>query len=692
MIKRKFSILALSLILFISGCNSNSNKTSEILWDNYGVPHIFAKDYNELFYLFGWAQMRNHANLMLRLFAQSRGRAAEYYGKKHIDSDKWVHTHNIPNRAEDWLELQNPTFKRYFESFVNGINDYANNFPDDIDIENKPVLPITSLDLLTHYQRVIMYHFVTNPRDTQFDPYSINKNRGSNTWAIGPSKSASGNTMLIINPHLSWGDMFTWFEVQLNCYPLDIYGATLVGSPFIGIGFNEYIGWAHTNNVHDGQDLYKLTLTDGGYKWEDDVKSFDERIIQLNIKQNNDDINTEKYLIKESVHGPIIREDEDHAYALRVVGQDQPFVFEQYFDMALSKNFQDFEKAISRLQNPFFTTMYADRDGRILHLFGGRTPVRPEGDWDWLGIVPGDTPATLWHKTHSYDELPKVIDAKSGWLQNANDPPWTTTLPLELNRHDYPSYMSRNFMHFRAQRSARMAYEDQEITFNELLDYKMDTRMELADRLLDDLISSAIASEDELLNKASTVLYDWDRCANNDSKGAILFKKWVDAVGFKIDNSELFKIPWDETNPIKTPYGIKNIEFALETLKSVALDMIDKYDSLNVAWGDVYRIIIDDVDLPSNGGPGDPYGIFRVTGYKPIKDNRYAAIGGDSFQAIVEFSNPLKALVSIGYGNASQKNSMYRSNQAEFYSQKKLRQAWRTRKEIEQNLSFEEKF
>ena len=692
MIKRKFSILALSLILFISGCNSNSNKTSEILWDNYGVPHIFAKDYNELFYLFGWAQMRNHANLMLRLFAQSRGRAAEYYGKKHIDSDKWVHTHNIPNRAEDWLELQNPTFKRYFESFVNGINDYANNFPDDIDIENKPVLPITSLDLLTHYQRVIMYHFVTNPRDTQFDPYSINKNTGSNTWAIGPSKSASGNTMLIINPHLSWGDMFTWFEVQLNCYPLDIYGATLVGSPFIGIGFNEYIGWAHTNNVHDGQDLYKLTLTDGGYKWEDDVKSFDERIIQLNIKQNNDDINTEKYLIKESVHGPIIREDEDYAYALRVVGQDQPFVFEQYFDMALSKNFQDFEKAISRLQNPFFTTMYADRDGRILHLFGGRTPVRPEGDWDWLGIVPGDTPATLWHKTHSYDELPKVIDAKSGWLQNANDPPWTTTLPLELNRHDYPSYMSRNFMHFRAQRSARMAYEDQEITFNELLDYKMDTRMELADRLLDDLISSAIASEDELLNKASTVLYDWDRCANNDSKGAILFKKWVDAVGFKIDNSELFKIPWDESNPIKTPYGIKNIEFALETLKSVALDVIDKYDSLNVAWGDVYRIIIDDVDLPSNGGPGDPYGIFRVTGYKPIKDNRYAAIGGDSFQAIVEFSSPLKALVSIGYGNASQKNSMYRSNQAEFYSQKKLRQAWRTRKEIEQNLSFEEKF
>ena len=130
----------------------------------------------------------------------------------------------------------------------------------------------------------------------------------------------------------------------------------------------------------------------------------------------------------------------------------------------------------------------------------------------------------------------------------------------------------------------------------------------------------------------------------------------------------------------------------METLKSVALEVIDKYDSLDVAWGEVYRIILNDVDLPSNGGPGDPYGIFRVTGYKPIKDNRYAAVGGDSFQAIVEFSNPLRALVSIGYGNASQRNSMHRSDQAEFYSQKKLRPVWRSRIEIEQNLIHKEIF
>ena len=76
---------------------------------------------------------------------------------------------------------------------------------------------------------------------------------------------------------------------------------------------------------------------------------------------------------------------------------------------------------------------------------------------------------------------------------------------------------------------------------------------------------------------------------------------------------------------------------------------------------DALIFIKDEIDLPSNGGPGDPYGIFRVTSYKPIKNNRYAASGGDSFQAIVEFSSPLKALVGIGYGNASQKNSIHKN-------------------------------
>ena len=101
-IYRQTNRIILIAVLLYSGCITVVKKDTEILWDTYGVPHIFADDYNQLFYAFGWAQMRNHGNLMLRLFGQARGQAAEYFGESYLVSDQWVHTHNIPQRAAEW--------------------------------------------------------------------------------------------------------------------------------------------------------------------------------------------------------------------------------------------------------------------------------------------------------------------------------------------------------------------------------------------------------------------------------------------------------------------------------------------------------------------------------------------------------------------------------------------------------------
>ena len=53
---------------------------SEVLWDRFGVAHVYARSIPDLFYGFGWAQARSHGNLLAKLYAQARGRAAEYYG------------------------------------------------------------------------------------------------------------------------------------------------------------------------------------------------------------------------------------------------------------------------------------------------------------------------------------------------------------------------------------------------------------------------------------------------------------------------------------------------------------------------------------------------------------------------------------------------------------------------------------
>jgi acyl-homoserine-lactone acylase len=113
------------------------------------------------------------------------------------------------------------------------------------------------------------------------------------------------------------------------------------------------------------------------------------------------------------------------------------------------------------------------------------------------------------------------------------------------------------------------------------------------------------------------------------------------------------------------------------------------YGALDVPWGDVYRLIAPGVDLAANGGP-DPLGIFRGTSYEPTGDNRFRAVGGDSFQAVIEFADPVRAEVLVSYGNASQPGSPHRGDQLALYARKEFRPVWRTRAEIEANLESRE--
>ncbi len=170
----------------------------------------------------------------------------------------------------------------------------------------------------------------------------------------------------------------------------------------------------HTVNTHDGADFYRLTLDGDGYLFDGEVRPFEVERQTLQVRGEDGGLHQEELEIRRSVHGPVVAENGGEALALRVVGLDRPGLFEQYWAMSRATNLEAFEAALKTLQMPMFTVMYADRDGHILHLFGGLTPVRPEGDWDWSGVVPGDRSATLWTETHPYDDLPRALDPESG--------------------------------------------------------------------------------------------------------------------------------------------------------------------------------------------------------------------------------------------------------------------------------------
>ncbi len=660
-------------------------EATEILWDEWGVPHIFAPDTDGLFYAHGWAQARSHGDLLLRLLGKSRGRAAEYWGETYLEGDRLIHTLGVPRLAGEWYEAQKPQFRSAFDAFARGINEYVKEHGDQIDDEVEVVLPVAGTDLTAHLLRVLHFGFVARLQSLQgLGP----EPPGSNAWAIAPERTANGNAILVANPHLPWSGSMIWYESQLISPEVNVTGAALIGDPFHGIAFNDHLGWTHTVNTLDGVDLYELTLQDDGYLFDGEIRAFEREEVTLRVA-GEDGGREETLVVRRSVHGPVVEESGGKAVAARVVGLDQPHLFEQYWDMARAKNLAELEAAQSRLQMPMFTTMYADRDGRIMHLFGGRTPKRATGGWaDWAGKVDGTSSANLWNETHPYDELPKALDPKSGWLQNANDPPWTTTFPEVLDADDYPPYMAPRFMHFRAQRSAQMLLDDESFTFEELVAAKLSSRMRAAERILDDLEAAVAAHGGDAARRAWDVLAAWDRTADAESRGGVLFESFFNDMR---RSGGGFATEWDEANPMTTPDGLADPQAAVAALERAAAAVERDHGALDVAWGEVYRLRQGEIDLPANGGPGG-LGIFRVVYYAPDEDGRARAAGGDSYVAIVEFSDPIRAETLLSYGNSSQPGSPHNGDQLELFSKKELRPVWRTREEIEAHLEERETF
>ncbi|MCU0536555.1 MAG: acylase [Hydrococcus sp. Prado102] len=665
---------------------------TEILWDKWGVPHIYGKNTEELFKAFGWAQTQSHGNLILRLYGQARGRAAEYWGASYVSSDRYVRTMGIPERAQQWYEVQDKEIQGYLNAFAAGINDYAQKHPAEIDDTLKAVLPITGVDILAHVQRVIHFHFLTNPRQVASLKTSPTQG-GSNAWAIAPTHSASNNAMLLANPHLPWTDFFLWYEAQLSAPNLDAYGATLVGMPVLAIAFNNHLGWTVTVNPIDGADIYQLTLKDGGYLFDGKVQPFEIESQTIKIRQSNGKFIEEQFQIERSIQGTVVARQNDKAFTLRVAGLDRPNMMQQLWQMAKATNLKEFESSLQQLQMPLFNIIYGDRTGQILYVFNGQVPIRNTGDWNyWQGIIPGDTSKTLWTKYLDYKDLPRLLDPANGWLQNTNDPPWTSTFPSLLDPKKYPPYLAPASLGeandiLRSQRSIQLLQESEKLSFEQMCDRKFSSRLELADRILEYLIPAARLLSNPIGLEASEVLKAWDRQTNADSKGAVLFTLWAQTV----QTSKLFSKPWNDKEALSTPTGLADVNNALAILEGVAAQVKLLYGSLDVSWGEVVRLRYGKQDLPASGAPGS-LGSFRVLDIVSTKDERFQVVAGDSYIAAIEFSDPIKARVLTVYGNATQPNSSHVGDQLPLYARGELRPVWRDRKEIEANLESRQVF
>jgi len=685
-----FALVLVSLAGVHPAAATPPTKGTEILWDRWGIPHITAADHPSLFYAYGYAQMEAHAELLLRLYAQARGRGAEFYGESYLDADRWVRTNGIPARAVEWAKGQSPEFGPLIVSFVEGINGWAAKHRAELSPAANGVLPVSVADVYAHGLRVIHYDWIINPTKLESRLAQGTADvHGSNEWAIAPSYSASGKAMLLSNSHLQWGDMHTYFEVQLTAPGVTSYGAVWVGFPVLRQCFNDFLGWTQTTNNPSESDLYRLTLKDGGYVLDGRVRPFETTREIIKVKAANGALRDEPIAIRRTSHGPVVVERNGMTIALRVAAIDRPRLFEQFWRMGLAHNLDEWQAAMRMQQLPLFNTAYADRDGHIAYVYNATLPVHPTGDYRfWQGVVPGDRADLISSTIVPYDQIPKVIDPPSGWLQNSNDMPWTSAYPMLLDSTTFaPGFAAPMGITQRAQRGIRIlsGFSGKKMTFADLKAGKLSTRVETADQFVDDLAAAARRLGTDRAKRAAEVLEQWDRQSEGTSDGMLLFYRFMLDVRSDFSAIGGFAVPTDDRKPLTTPRGFADPARAVAALDKVAGQVEEEYGSLHVLWGDVLRFRRATIDLPGNGAPS-AMGAIRTVNAGPFVKGKAAGVAGDTYFAVIEFSTPVRAEGLLSYGNWSKPGSPHVEDQMRLLSRKEMRPIWRERKDVEANL------
>jgi acyl-homoserine-lactone acylase len=687
------AMLALLATGHTQKASNSASAHGEVLWDTYGVPHVYAKSESGVFYGFGWAQAHSHGDLILRLYGQARGRAAEYWGAQYVDSDRWVIANGVYPRAAEWFKQLTPQFQADLNAFAAGVNAYAAAHPDEIDPKVKLVLPLSGIDILAHAHRLANYTYVASESRVMGGPPSLG---GSNAWAVAPSKSTSGHSLLLANPHLPWAPgQLTYFEANLEGPDIHMYGATQIGLPVLRFCFNRNLGFTNTVNQIPGDTLYKIEVKDGGYVYDGKVVPFKTEEHPYKVLQPDGSLKEEPMTVRTTIQGPVFTRKDGTNVALRVAGLDRPGMLQEYWDMGKAHNFAEFQAALRTLQVPTFNIVYADRDGHIMYLYNGMVPVHPEGgdQAKWRGLIDGSTSATLWTKLHSYDDLPKVIDPATGFVQNTNDPPWIPTWPSPLKPSMFPPYMAPlTGVTMRSEQSDKLMLSKPKFTYDEFVKVKFDTYALLADRVLPELFAAAENNSDPTVRQAIAVLKQWDRHFDADSKGALLFEDWMmQLMGPALTSEANFAHPFSLDDPLNTPAGLKDPTAAVQMLAKAADETKKLYGSIDRPYGEVTRFKVGDLSLPAFSGSGS-LGIFPSMGFGKLVDGKRDATTGETWISIVEFGPTLRAEGLMTYGNSTQPGTKHRTDQVQLFADRKLRTLWTTRTEVQQHLESKDTY
>ena len=670
---------------------NNSSKSYDkynvtIYRDIWGVPHIFGDKDEDTAYGLGYAHAEDDFKTIQDVLIAARGNLAEYHGRSVAANDYMVKLLKIWDLVEkNYDNGLSEDVTRISEAYADGINHYVSLYPDKA---FKGVFPVEGKDIVAGFIHRMPLMFgldgalaglasgkypKKNKDSTSAQSNILNQRMlGSNVIAVSPARSDDKYTRLLINSHQPWSGPVAWYEAHLHSNEgWNMVGGLFPGSPVILVGHNENLGWSHTVNSPDLIDIYELTINPKNpnqYYFDGKYENFELSEAKIKVKIWGPIKWTFKRKVYRSKHGPVIKNDHG-SFAIRYSGHDEFRYLEQWFRMNKSKNFNDFENALKLMSIPMFNTIYADKKGNIFYVYNALFPERKDG-YTWEGDpLSGDTSENLWKDYLPYSALPKILNPKSGFLQNCNSSPFLATTG---NQNPAANFYNKNlgierFQTNRALRAIEIYGSDTSIDRNEFYKYKYDTKYSEESVLVSNLkrFLSEAETIDKDVNKVLSILKEWNYETDSLAVG----------VHYALD----------AIKPVYNPDDyIYNYELIMKRLKESVKKTNDHFRKIDIRWGEIQRLKRGNKNMPLSGGPD----ILRAIYTKGDKGQR-KAIAGDCYFQIVEWSpsGEVSSQSIHQYGSATlDSTSMHYDDQVELFSTNRMKPVWMNIKDIKLNL------
>jgi len=656
----------LKLFLFITTISySQINPNSiEIVRDEFGIPHIYAKTDAEVAYGLAWVNAEDDFKTIQEAYLAGNAMLSNHIGLKGAPADFISQFIGSSSLIDEKIDDISKDYMKVVEGYAQGLNAYAKSNPDKV--LYKKLFPITPKKMLMYSQLQL---FISNEgaywagrilnNDTQ-DEYLDQNLTGSNVIAMNSSKTISGETFLAINTHQPLEGPTSWYEVHLNSDEgTNIIGTMYPGTPNVLIGVNEHLGWSHTVNYPDKTDVFKLKMKNKRKYIVDDLEydlekykaKITVKILGIPIKINR------KYY--KSIYGPTLKNKSGY-YSIRTPTLFNVRALEQWWNMGKAKNFSEFYDAYKMKQIPGFNVGYADRYDTIFYMSNGILPKRAEG-YNWKGIVPGDTMKTLWTEYHEIEDLPQVIQPKSGFIYNANHSPFKSTSADENpNEKDYSERMGyETYDNNRSIRLIELIESYDKVSYDDFKDIKYDNSFpsKFSYNFMDiNLIDEIELDTNHELFEIVNEIQNWNRKTDINSIGAGLYG--VLYYHLIYNYADQIRKLTSEDKPVSK-------EIILSAVSDIKPYLIEHFGKVKITLGEFQKLVRGDKELPIWGLPD----VITAMSSRPYKDGKHKVFAGESYIGLVRFTEEGPVMESIiSFGNSDNPSSDHYTDQMEMYS------------------------